>query len=106
MEAWGNWMKEHSAQILEMDGPLGRTLAVSKNGIISIINKDFGYDVVRATSHNEAAKMFLNHPHFAILPFRKCGNYGLHAFSTSSLNPCGVSSTLAQKREKRFQNDA
>lgn len=68
MEAWGNWMKEHSAQILETGGPLGKTLAVSKNGISSVVNKDCGYVILQASSHEEAAKMFLNHPHFAIFP--------------------------------------
>lgn len=68
MEAWGNWMKEHSSQIIENGGPLGKTLTVSKKGISSITNKDCGYVIIQASSHEEAARMFLNHPHFSIFP--------------------------------------
>lgn len=68
MDAWENWIKEHSSQILEAGGPLGKTLAVGKEGISSVINKDCGYVVVEASSHEEAAEMFLNHPHFLIFP--------------------------------------
>ncbi len=68
MEAWGNWMKEHSNHIIETGGPLGKTLATGKEGISSVTNKDCGYVVIQASSHEEAAKMFLNHPHFSIFP--------------------------------------
>lgn len=68
MESWGNWMEEHSSQIIEMGGPLGKTLAVAAKGISSITNKDCGYVIVQASSHEEAAKMFQNHPHFSIFP--------------------------------------
>jgi hypothetical protein len=40
----------------------------SSNGISNITNKMCGFVVVKAASHEEAAKMFLNHPHFAIFP--------------------------------------
>lgn len=68
MDAWGKWMMDHSSQIVQSGGPLGKTLSVSKEGISPIMNKDCGYVVVQAASHEEAAKMFLNHPHFAIFP--------------------------------------
>jgi hypothetical protein len=68
MESWGKWMQENSASVVFPGGPLGKTLAVDKGGISSKKNKDCGFVVIEAATHEEAAKMFLNHPHFAIFP--------------------------------------
>jgi hypothetical protein len=68
MEAWGKWMQDNSASIVFSGGPLGKTLAVNNEGIYSTKNKDCGFVIVKASSHEEAAKMFLKHPHFAIFP--------------------------------------
>jgi hypothetical protein len=68
MEAWGKWMNDHSSNVVDTGGPLGKTLQVDKNGISSKVNHDCGYVIVKASTHEDAAKMFLNHPHFAIFP--------------------------------------
>ena len=68
MESWGRWMKEHGSDVLDTGGPLGKTLAVDKHGISSVKNKDCGYVIIQAMTHEEAAKKFLDHPHFAIFP--------------------------------------
>lgn len=68
MAAWGKWMEDNAAEIVHPGGPLGKTLQASKAGISSVVNRDCGFVLLKATSHEEAAKKFLNHPHFAIFP--------------------------------------
>jgi hypothetical protein len=68
MAAWHAWVDEHKSAIVGMGGPLGKTKKVDKDGIADISNEMSGFTVVRATSHEDAAKMFENHPHFAIFP--------------------------------------
>ncbi|MDX1650138.1 MAG: hypothetical protein R3263_09820 [Myxococcota bacterium] len=68
VEAWHRWMETHRASIVDAGGPLGRTKRISADGVSEAGNRLTGYVVVRAGSHEAAAKMFENHPHFAILP--------------------------------------
>jgi hypothetical protein len=68
MAAWHAWAEKHKADIVTMGGPLGKTKKVSSTGIEDISNALGAFTVVRAASPEEAAKMFENHPHFAIFP--------------------------------------
>ena len=68
MAAWGAWVEKHHDVIVEMGGPLGKTKKVGPNGMADIANLMTGFTVVRAASHEAAAKLFENHPHFAIFP--------------------------------------
>jgi len=68
IQAWGGWVQAHRGAIVEVGAPLGKTLRTSKSGIEGIRNAMAGYTVVRAESHEAAAKMFEGHPHFAIFP--------------------------------------
>jgi hypothetical protein len=68
MAAWKAWMGKHHAALVEAGGPLGKTKRVGPGGIADIANGIAGYVVIRAESHDAAAKMFENHPHFAIFP--------------------------------------
>jgi len=62
--AWKAWVEKHQAAIVAMGGPLGKT----KSGVADISNEMGAFTVVRAPSHEAAAKLFENHPHFAIFP--------------------------------------
>jgi hypothetical protein len=66
--AWKAWVEKHQAAIVAMGGPLGKTKKVDSNGIADIANEMGAFTVVRAGSHEAAAKLFENHPHFAIFP--------------------------------------
>lgn len=66
--AWKLWVEKHQSAITEMGGPLGKTKKVSQRGIQDVSNEMGAYTVVRAESHEAAAKLFENHPHFAIFP--------------------------------------
>jgi hypothetical protein len=66
--AWKAWAEKHHAAIVEMGGPLGRTKKVDSQGVADITNLLNAFTVVRAASHEAAAKMFEGHPHFSIFP--------------------------------------
>jgi hypothetical protein len=66
--AWKAWVEKHQAAIVGMGGPLGKTKKVTARGVEDVSNQLSGYTVVRADSHEAAAKLFEKHPHFAIFP--------------------------------------
>lgn len=68
MAAWMAWAKDHAAVTVGMGGPLGKTKKITPDGIADVSNQLSGYMVVRADSHEAAAKLFENHPHFSIFP--------------------------------------
>ena len=67
-DAWMDWGKANAAAILDQGSPLGRTKRIDASGISDIRNAVAGYVVVEAETHDAAAKLFENHPHFAIFP--------------------------------------
>lgn len=68
MAAWGKWMQDNAAVVLDMGGPLGKTKKADKSGVSDTKNAMSGYVVLQAESHEAAAKLFENHPHFMIFP--------------------------------------
>ena len=68
MEAWRKWGEDHAKSIVADGGPLGRTKRVTKDGIADVRNNLAAYTVVRAESQEDAAKLFIDHPHFTIFP--------------------------------------
>jgi hypothetical protein len=68
MAVWKAWVEKHGAAIVSMGGPLGKTKKVSQGGINDTSNELAAFTVVRADSHEAAARMFEKHPHFAIFP--------------------------------------
>ena len=68
MKAWGDWMTNHKAAVVVEGGPLGKTKRTAANGVSDTKNAMSGFTVVRAESHEAAARMFEHHPHYAIFP--------------------------------------
>jgi hypothetical protein len=68
MAAWKAWVEKHQAALAAMGGPLGKTKRVGLGGVADVSNEMGAFTVVRADSHEAAARMFENHPHFAIFP--------------------------------------
>ena len=66
--AWKAWMEKHRTVVAAMGGPLGRTKKVTERGIEDVSNEMGAFMVVRAESHEAAARLFEKHPHFAIFP--------------------------------------
>jgi len=71
MKAWGEWgerVARSGASIVDMGAPLGKTKRTSCDGVADITNSMVGYVILEAESHEAAARLFENHPHFAIFP--------------------------------------
>jgi hypothetical protein len=68
IKGWHAWMQDNAQKIVVAGGPIGKTKRVSASGIESTHNAICGYVVVAAESHDEAAKLFENHPHFTVFP--------------------------------------
>jgi hypothetical protein len=68
MKAWSEWGLANEAAIVDSGSPLGKTKRAAAHGIADIKNSMVGYVIVQAESHEVAARMFENHPHFAIFP--------------------------------------
>ncbi len=68
MAAWKAWVEKHHAAIVSIGGPLGKTKKVTQRGIDDVSNDMGAFTVVRADSHEAAAKLFDKHPHFSIFP--------------------------------------
>ena len=68
MAAWKAWIEKHQAAVVVMGGPLGKTKKITERGIEDVSNAMGGFMVVRADSHEAAAKLFEKHPQFTIFP--------------------------------------
>jgi hypothetical protein len=66
--AWKAWVAKHQAAVSTMGGPLGKTKKITDRGIEDVSNEIGAFMVVRAGSHEAAAKLFEKHPHFTIFP--------------------------------------
>ena len=68
MKAWGEWMDRHRDALVDGGAPLGKTKRVTAQGVTDFRNQIGAYTIVRAESHDAAARMFVGHPHFTIFP--------------------------------------
>ena len=68
MAAWKAWVEKHHAAVSAMGGPLRKTKKITGRGIEDVSNEMGAFMVVRAESHEDAAKLFEKHPHFALFP--------------------------------------
>jgi hypothetical protein len=68
MAAWKAWVEKNHAAIVSMGGPLGKTKQADAGGIHDTSNQLAAFTVVRADSHEAAANLFEQHPHFSIFP--------------------------------------
>lgn len=66
--AWMKWVMKNQQSIVDHGAPLGKTKHVNSQGITETKNNMAAYTIVQAESHAEAAKLFLDHPHFTIFP--------------------------------------
>mgnify|MGYP001565565190 FL=1 len=68
MEAWMKWTQDNQKSIVDMGTPLGKTKRIDAQGVSDTKNEIGAYTVVEAESHEAAAALFLNHPHFTLFP--------------------------------------
>jgi hypothetical protein len=68
MEAWMRWGKDHEKSIVDTGTPVGKAKRVDANGVSDTKNMITGYVIIEAESHEAAARLFADHPHFSIFP--------------------------------------
>jgi hypothetical protein len=66
--AWKSWLEKNQAAVVTIGGPLGKTKKATHRGIEDTSNDLGAFTVVRADSHEQAARLFEKHPHFTIFP--------------------------------------
>jgi hypothetical protein len=67
MKDWGAWQKKHAAHIKDNGMPLGKTKRVTKGGKVADIKNDLNYYIIiEAESHDAAAEVIKDNPHFMI----------------------------------------
>ena len=62
---WGAWMQKHAAAVSGTEAA-GKTKHVTASGVADTKNDIMLHAFVEAPSHEDAAKMFDNHPHLTI----------------------------------------
>ena len=65
MDAWKQWMTTNGSKVTDGAGA-GKPKVVSSSGMKDGRNDIMLYQIVEASSVDEAAKMFVDHPHFGI----------------------------------------
>ncbi len=64
MDAWMAWSKKAVASIIDMGGPLGKSLRVTTGGASPITNDLGGYSILQAESKEALGETMKGHPHF------------------------------------------
>lgn len=65
MLKWDKWMSDHAGIVTSTESA-GKTKRVTAAGITDVRNDIVMCSVAVANSHEDAAQLFKNHPHFAI----------------------------------------
>ncbi len=68
IKMWSNWGEKNSKLIKDVGNPLGKTKKVDGKGVSDTKNQLTAYTIVEAETHDQAAKLFIKHPHFEIFP--------------------------------------
>ena len=68
MAAWKAWAEKNQSSIVDQGAPLGKTKRITAEGIADSRNNIGAHTVVQAESQEAAARLFEQHPHFAIFP--------------------------------------
>ena len=66
--AWNDWVEQNKAAIVDPGSPIGKTKRADATGVSDSSNAISAYCIVSANSHEDAARLFENHPHFTIFP--------------------------------------
>jgi hypothetical protein len=64
MDAWMTWSKKSAASIVDMGGPLGKSLRVTTGGASPVNNDLGGFSILQAESKEALGESLKGHPHF------------------------------------------
>jgi hypothetical protein len=68
MKAWVDWGVANAAAIVDRGTPVGKTKRAAAEGLSDVQNAIAAYVIVQAESHEAAARLFADHPHFTTFP--------------------------------------
>ena len=64
MDAWMAWSKKAAGALLDIGGPLGKSLRVTRTGTSPTTNDLGGFSLMQAESKEALAASLAGHPHF------------------------------------------
>lgn len=64
MDAWMAWSKNAQGMIVDMGGPVGKTMRVDKTSVSQSSNDLGGFSILQGESKEAVAEKLKNHPHF------------------------------------------
>src|SRR5438046_7060435 len=67
MDAWMAWSKKAASSIVDMGGPLGKTMKVTKSDASPSRNDLGGYSILQGESKEAVAGALKDHPHFKMM---------------------------------------
>ncbi|MBB4700932.1 hypothetical protein [Sphaerisporangium siamense] len=68
MNAWAVWAQKNEHALIDPGAPLFRKKLVTTRGVEDFTDSKTGYAIVEAETHEDAARLFSDHPHIALLP--------------------------------------
>jgi hypothetical protein len=66
MDKWNAWAETKQSSLKDLGSPLGKNKRVTKDGVSDVSNEVGGYSIVEADTHEDAAAIFADSPHFDI----------------------------------------
>lgn len=64
--AWDIWMQANAESFIDTPAGAGKTKVVTQNGVADTKNNIMMYGTIKANSQEEAASLFIGHPHLEI----------------------------------------
>ncbi|MFF0740369.1 hypothetical protein ACFYVL_08195 [Streptomyces sp. NPDC004111] len=68
MHAWAVWAQKNEHALIDPGAPLFRKKLVTARGVEDFTDAKTGYAIVEAGTHEEAVRLFSDHPHIALVP--------------------------------------
>ena len=67
MKAWAKWAEKYKEFVIDFGCPLGRAKSINHAGVKDKKkNKITAYSIVHSESHEQAAAIFIEHPHISL----------------------------------------
>lgn len=67
MREWQKWMDDNKEHFVDVGAPLGKNKRIAADGVEDVRNEIAGYSIIKAETHDDAAKIFAtNQPHLQI----------------------------------------
>ncbi|MFF0724378.1 hypothetical protein [Streptomyces sp. NPDC004134] len=68
MNAWAAWAQRNEHALVDPGSPLFRKKLVTAEGVEDFTDSKVGFAIVAADSHDDAVRLFSDHPHIALMP--------------------------------------